>query len=61
MSIIPYNELAELLLETSTTVGADAPCRPEETADAIIDALSLAQLREHLLLHLTIDSSTVDV
>jgi hypothetical protein len=61
MSTIPYNELAELLLETSMTVVADAPCRPEETADAIIDALSLTQLREHLLMHLTIDSWTVDL
>jgi hypothetical protein len=60
MSIIPYNELAELLLDTSSTAGADESCCPEETADAIIDALSLTQLREHLLLHLTIDSSTVD-
>jgi hypothetical protein len=60
MTAIPYNEIAELLLVTSTTASA-AGCRPEETADAIIDALSMTQLREHLLLHLTIDNWPIDV
>jgi hypothetical protein len=52
-------EIAELLLVTSTTASAD-DCGPEETADAIIDALSMTKLREHLLLHLTIDTWPVD-
>ena len=60
MSEIPYNELAALLIEASPIVIPDDRRAPEETVDAIMDALSLTQIREHLLLHLTIDHWAVD-
>ena len=60
MSPIPYIDLAALLIEGSTVVSPDDRCGPEETVEAIMDALSLTQLREHILLHLTIDNWAVD-
>ena len=60
MSEIPYIDLAALLIEGSTVVSPDDRCGPEETVEAIMDALSLTQLREHILLHLTIDNWAVD-
>jgi hypothetical protein len=60
MSEIPYIDLAALLIEGSTVVIPDDRSGPEETVDAIMDPLSLRQLREHLLLHLTVDKWAVD-
>jgi len=60
MSAIPYIDLAALLIEGSTIGIPDDRRGPEETVDAIMDALSLTQLRDHLLLHLTIGNWAVD-
>ena len=60
MSEIPYIDLAALLIEGLTVVIPDDRRGPEETVDAIMDALSLRQLREHLLLHLAVDNWAVD-
>ena len=49
-----YIDIAADLIGDWKTLEPD-PGEPAETADAIMAAFSLTQLREHLVLHLTID------